>query len=328
MSRKYAISGVIFAFLALGAAILSCTKDNSTTTSDFTSTQLIQAQDAETQDAIAQALESDVDANMSTLQDNGFTGSSKEAAGCVSVTVNHPDTTTWPKLVTLVFDCSDTINNEIFSKTGTVMVTVDTLPGADAKFWWLHFKWTIEFSDFMFGTDSANISINGTRTVYRKAASVRFVGNERIVNARDSVVSDITLALNYDGVSKSITRNVNRIHKVVAYRKRGVALSPPFIRFFNEFEKDTTVITGNLTGVDAEGADYSRDITTPLVVTFCPEWPHNYILSSGSITQTINNSNIVFTYSPDGCNTVVTIDNNGKTKVIERRLGRRFRRWW
>jgi len=327
MNRKLLISGVCMAFSTMAVLIFSCTKDKTTNdSSGFTSSQVLQAQDAETQDAVVQTIENDVDQNLSTLQENNFAGGLKESDGCITITVDHPDTVFWPKLIQIHYDCADTINGEIFSRTGGVIVTMDTLPGANTKHWRTHFKRVIDFDNLNFTTDSSGILINGTRTNYRKSATVNFVNDERIIHAHDSIVSDIILSLKYDGVLKNITRNVNRIHNSTFY-----ALGVPLIhhiKYVPEFVKDTILITGDVTGVDGSGADYLRSITTPLMITYCPFWPHNPILFSGSITQTIDNSNIIFTYTGDGCKTLVTIDNNGKTKVIERKFRRRFHMWW
>jgi hypothetical protein len=327
MNRKNLIFGIGCVLIAATVLIFSCSKDNTNNnTSSFTSSQVSQAQDVETQDAVVQTIDNDVDQNISTLQENNFSGSLKESTGCIIVNIDHPDTTFWPKVITLIYNCSDTINNEIFSRTGTVTVTMDTLPGANTKFWRTHFKRTIQFTDLKFATDSSSLTINGTRYNFRKSATIDFMNDERIIHAHDSIVSAVTLTIDYDGMNKNVTRNINRIHETTLY-----ALGIPLvhrIKYVPEFEKDTVVITGDVTGVDASGSDYTRSITTPLVVTFCPYWPHNIILFSGSITQTIDTSNIVFTYKGDGCRTIVTIDKNGVTRVIDRKFRRRFHRWW
>jgi hypothetical protein len=327
MNRKLLILSIGLAFIAVTIFIVSCTKDKTTTNSGgFTSSQVLQAQDAETQDAVVQTIDNDVDQNLTTLQENNFTGGLKESEGCITVTVDHPDTIYWPKVIQIHYDCSDTINGEIFTRSGGIIVTMDTLPGANTKYWRTHFKRTIDFDNLNFTSDSSGILINGTRTNYRKSATLKFVDDERIIHAHDSIVSDIILTLSYDGALKNITRNVNRIHNSTFY-DLGIPLIHR-IKYVPEFAKDTIVITGDVTGMDAAGADYLRRITRPLVITYCPFWPHNAIIFSGAITQTIDTSNIIFTYAGDGCKTLVTIDNNGITKVIERKFRRRFHRWW
>jgi len=320
--------------------ISSCKKDTTTTTSSSTipSSEIVKAQDAESQDAIADKVDNDVDNDIETVQANGFATGSLKSAAIQSVDVKVDSfLKSWPKVITLTYNWSDTINGEHITKTGTITITMDTTIGAHKYGWESHFKRSIEFKNFMVTTDSTSVTINGFRTVTRNSTPKSLVNGlaEISFQANDSITTkDLTFTLKNiksdTNISESFTRNVAKLRTITTYFK-GTLVGKKY-KYKSELLKDSIVWTGNITGVNAKNENYTREITTPLVMIFSHYWPHNAIMSSGVITQTIGTSVVTFTYTSDcvatGCKTKVTIEKDGKTKVIERKYARKLVKWW
>ena len=340
MKKKNFLLLALFACVTVTVIVFSCKKENnggSSSSTGITSTEVAQAQDVESQDAVADKIDNDIDNDIETVQSNNFAytttpGNLKSATlDCVQVTVDDSVLTKWPKTVTLVYNCGDTINNEHITKTGTITIIIDTTKGAGTKNWKLFMKRSIVFNNFTITTDSDTLVINGTRTVYRKGATYNFSGGalglaQLSVHAKDSIIAGLTFKMNYSGVNKTITRNVSRIRTIVLNYKNVGALK---IRYRPELLKDSLIITGDVSGVNAKGDNYLRHISSPLIGVFCQNKPYNLIVSSGTIIQTINNADTIsFKYAPDGCKTQVTIDKNGKTKVFDRNFGMKLKKWW
>jgi hypothetical protein len=293
-----------------------------------------EAQQSESNDAMADKVEQDLDNNLDNLESNGYSilPGKSAIADCVEITI---DSTTkalgWPRTVTFTYSCQDTVNREVISQSGTINVIVSR--GKWTTGGYLYTR-AIHFTDYTVTIDSISafnlatspsIKISGTRTVTRTKITPYLSADKQLLRIviNDSIKSDMNFHINYGDTSVTFTRNVDRERSAYLHFRK------PFHRWLNVIDEDTLTLTGPVTGVNARGFTYTRDITIPLLFTFCPIWPHNLIISSGNIYLSNSNGAVGnITYTATGCKTTVTLTVNGKSKIITRAFGRRFHRWW
>lgn len=321
--------------LFIGLSMAACKKDNSSSNS-LSGTDSAVAQDAESQDAQADNVDQSVDNISDALEANNFTSVKSTMVGSPTCTVDHPDTTYFPKVITLVFNTDTTINGERFIQTGTI--TIDVERTSNVGSWRNSLKRTITFSNFTTGNDSATFTINGSRIMTRKsvtvtpaiATSAEYLAATNLrISVLDSIKSNFAFTITCGNFSGSFTRIVNRTRQgMVHFEKAKDALIWHYTPL-----KDTLVYKGSVTGVNLMDSTYSRVIseTNPITFTRCAYLVP--VISSGELTVTRNTPTGVktatITYSPDGCKTLVTVTNaNGKTKEFERRINRLYKKWW
>jgi hypothetical protein len=336
-TRKF-VFRLIFLFIAGGLTLYSCKKDSSTPgKTSLTNQQSVQVQNADAQDAIADKTEEDIDNKLDELQNNNYavTGMKSYLANLtdtVVITVDHPDTTTFPKVVTLTYySYRDSSTNENIVKNGKITVTISS---ANPNFRKLISR-AFVFSNFAVTTDSTTFIMNGTRIVSRQKASLKYNG---IQTLRVSVTDNITAATNFAIVATGkidtlrFTRNVNKVRTAV-YHFRNVIyrpLDPIHFLFRYVASSDTISYTGTVTGIDEKGDAYSKTITSPLEVTL---YRGSFVISSGAITYVAGTDSYDISFEVDPSHkhfTLVTIKNNltGNSMTFDRRFGRIFRRWW
>lgn len=336
MKRKI-VFRLLFFFLAGTLALYSCKKDSTTSNNNtLAGKQVIQLQNADAQDALADKTEEDIDSKLDELQNNNYSAITTKALGTLNdtvvITVDHPDTTTFPKVVTLTFyNFKDSSINENITKNGKITVTVTSANPNHRKL----VSWAIVFNKFSISTDSTTVTINGTRTVSRQSATLKF---NTFLSERLSVIDNITAATRFAVVSTGktdtvkFTRNVNKVRTAV-YHFRNIIYRPlePHRIFWRYIaSSDTISYTGSITGTNEKGDTYSKNITSPLEITV---FKGSLIISSGTIAYTVGSDSYQITFEEDPSHphfTLVTVKNNqtGNTTSFDRRFGRIFRRWW
>lgn len=322
MKKIQILTGVMLFVLITVLIFHSCKKDNNESIATTTVNEL---QNSESQDAVADKVENDIDNSVDKMEANDFNISTQKSSfdDCVTVEVDHPDTTDWPKTITITVNCSDTVNGEIINQHGTIVIVVN----ATNKPWRKFLTRTITFSNYSITADSSTITINGTRAMTRKSVDVIWLDDlkkEFRIQVLDSIQSNLVFTAAYADTTITFTRIANKSRNMIAYFHRLTG----GLRYYNEIKKDTVIFNGNITGLNARGIPYERNITSPLEITFCPIWPHNPIISTGTITYIAGNNTATISYSATGCQTKVTITKNGVTKEIDRKFGKRFKRWW
>jgi hypothetical protein len=336
MKRKIVFK-LLFFFLAGALSLYSCKKDSTTANNNtLTAKQVIQVQNTDAQDALADKTEEDVDSKLAELQNNNYSAVSAKALGTLTdtvvITVDHPDTTTFPKVVTLTYySYKDSSINENITKNGKITVTISSASPTHRKL----VSWAFVFNNFSVSTDSTTVTLNGTRTVSRQSATLKFKG---FLSERLSVTDNITAATRFAivGTGKTdtlkFTRNVNKVRTAV-YHFRNIIYQPLHpARIFWRYvaSSDTISYTGTVTGINEKGDAYSKTITSPLEVTM---FKGSLIISSGTIAYTVGSDSYQITFEEDPVHkhfTLVTVKNNqtGNTTSFDRRFGRLFRRWW
>jgi hypothetical protein len=326
----------ILAILLLGAiTFYACKKDSTTTnseTSNTTANMVNQVQTSESQDATANKVETDIDNEADDLEANGYTTTNTKAAAstCVSISIDSTSTKkSWPRTITLNYNCNDTVNGEVMIQTGIVSISIDTLTINKRR----GYSRSITFNNYSIKTDSSTIVINGTRNLKRIAVIPSLTSTNYRLELKDSVTSNLNFSINYVNYKGTADTTVTFTRK--AARVRDVVLNyTKVLRIWvNHIKNDTITFTGQVSGVDIIGKSYVRMIpaTNPIVVSYCPIWPHNEIIT-GEIDLTSNGTAIAtITYTADGCSTNATLttpDGKIKNKKISRKFGLSLKKWW
>ena len=335
--------GLVFLFVAAGMFTTSCSKSSTTPTpTSFTSQQTVQVQNSDAQDAVADKTEEDVDNNLDELANNNYAVSQTKSGlanptDTVIITVDFPDTTTFPKIVTITYySYKDSCANETIIKNGTIRVTISLANASHPRL----ITRAFEFNNFAVTTDSTTVIINGLRTVERQKYAGKLNGLE---SARIAVTDNITASLKYAIVttgaadSLTFTRNVTKVRTAISYfRNVNFKANQPVynlthLRFRHVPSFDTLTYTGSVTGINEKGNTYTKTITTMLDITV---YKGSLVISSGEMTYVTSSGDsyqISFEQDPSHPHfTLVTVKNvvTGFTKSFDRRFGRLFKRWW
>lgn len=313
-----------------GLYFTNCKKDSgSSSSTSGSSSQIATAQDAETQDALATKIEQDADTQADAVESSNFHVSEVKsvAANGIGLDIDHPDTTYFPKMITLTYNYADTVNGEYMSQTGQIIITVDTVPVGHKLWWRKHVMRTFNFVGFTVTADSSSFTINGSRTMKRKSwTSTHSADNLKLrVELKDTIYSNITVGITDGTYTGSFTRHVARSRDIVNHYYRLLATNKVW---HPAFVSDSITFTGDISGMNLQDSAYLRRITTPLVFTLCPVWPHN-LIASGAIMDTEGSRVTTITYTPDGCKTTITgKDAANHAITFSRKINRRFHKWW
>src|ERR1035437_362899 len=171
-TRKFKLLMVAAMF---GLLINSCNKDNSSPSNDsMTNQQIAQVQNSDVQDAVADKTNQDANNTMDDLQSNNYQVTNLKSAlasGSRIITVDHPDSSTFPKVITIVYsNYQDSTAEESFIKNGEIDITVNA--GTDKQLITRAFT----FKSFSVTTDSTTVIVSGTRTVTRTKQTLKVNG--------------------------------------------------------------------------------------------------------------------------------------------------------
>ncbi|MGD0341372.1 MAG: hypothetical protein ABSA76_06670 [Bacteroidales bacterium] len=325
----------LLAFAICGLLVTSCKKENSSSTA-FTSEQVAQVQNSDVQDAIADKNDQEVDNTLDQLQVVNY-NTSNAKSGAVSssktITVDHPDSTTFPKVIKIVYsNYQDSTADESFIKNGEIDITVTA--GTNKQL----VTRAMTYKNFSITTDSTTVTVRGTRTVARTGITYKFknLASLRLI-ITDNITANLSYAITKTGVSDSLTftRVVNKTRKAFVHYSNAEGNSWSTIKFKNVVASDTVTYSGTVTGVNEKGYSYSRTVnsTTPLVVIFYKGTP---VISSGTLDLLITAStslSFTMTFKEDPAHphmTLITVTNNAtlKTHSFDRRFSRKLIKWW
>jgi hypothetical protein len=335
-SKKIALFTVIIA--TTGFIITGCKKEsNSPPPVTFSSQQIAQVQNSDIQDAISEKADQDIDKTVDQLQVSNYkvtTAKSALTTGSLAITVNYPDSTTFPKVITLVYtNYQDSTADESFVKNGEVDIIV-TANSSDKQLTTRAFT----FKNFSITTDSTTFTVNGIRTLERTGHTFKFNGlqNSRFTST-DNITANLSYAITKTGVSDTLkfTRIVSRVRKAFLHFDNIGGATWRLSRFRIDLAMDTISYSGLVTGVNERGEPYSKTVSpsTPLLVTFYRGTP---VISSGIMTYsitTVPTPTFTIAFEKDPYHprmTLITVTNNSTNESysFDRQLSRLFRRWW
>jgi hypothetical protein len=264
--------------LVIGTFSLSCSKEKG---GDIPETDISLAQE----DAFIEALFDDID-NMTFAeaqnQDNGeMTLQSSNENVCYTVDVDHPDTTTFPKVITVDFGegCTIVFNGDTITRSGQVNITLTDrwfMPNA---------KLIVTFNNFYYN----GVKIEGTRTTTNLGWNDR--GNleigVKLENGKVIFSEDLF-----------ITRTSDHLREHVLH--------------FNSLN-DTIFVTGNASGINRYGEEYNRTIIDPVVIVRCADLDYRWAIAGGKV-QVINSvrGTMTIEHSGDCGSREVVIEKNGE----------------
>ncbi len=315
-----------------------CKKESSSSTPTTATTNAEQTQNSDVQDAVADRSEQDADNTVDQLQANNYVVPSTKTSGSVTITVNHPDSTTFPKTVSIVYsNYQDSTSGEKFVYNGEIDVDITLPPTALGL---VYNKRVFTFKSFSITTDSTVITVSGERTVTRISEKFYplpdFKGLRIVI--MDSIDANTTWSITTIGSPDSLhfTREVRRIRTsdINFINVNATAIKWNQIVLITYPHLDTIFWQGTVTGVNEAGDNYTKTITTPLQGTWYDGTP---VLIAGEMslniaTPTPLNFTIMFQRDlPDHpFKTLVTVTNvaTGKTWSFDRSFWGRFFRWW
>jgi len=258
----------------------SCSKEDD---GSISASDLSLAQDEAYADALFEEVDNLVSTEIATLDNSGYSTSTKKSGSedvCYTVTVDHPDSTHFPKIVTMDFGtgCSIVFNGDTITRSGQIIITVTD-------------RWFVEgsehivtFNDFYMN----GVKIEGTKTrtnLGMNAANhlelgIELVGGKVIFN--DTVM---------------MTREASHVREI--------------IRTFNP-QNDTIMITGSANGTNVLGQDYTRTITEPLVMVHCTDYKWRWVIIDGMVELTNSETgSTTIDYSASGCDGGLIVNKNG-----------------
>ena len=321
-TRKFIL---LFAVAGLyGMMFTSCKKDNgSDTLSAIPGNEVAVAQDNESQDAMAENINQSVDNKVDAVETNNFSSLKAGMSDGIDVQVNHPDTTTFPKIITLTYNVDTTVNGEHMSQTGQINILVELT--STQKPWRRYLKRTITFPEvnpFTVTSDSLTVVLTGSHIMTRQKYNYSKTVDKSHLDVLDSINSNLNFAVTSGNFTGSYTRIAKRTREAIVHFEKGLVF------WRQTFRLDSLTYTGSISGVNLKGESYSRTITTPVLFTFCPIVPYNPIISKGEIAIVNGTKDATITYSASGCKTTTTLTANGKTKEVTRKINRKFHKWW
>lgn len=281
MSANKKILGLLFSAALIMAGLQSCSREDSV---NIPEAELMLAKD----DALANALFEEVDNTVidevTRLDANGYTTlelkSTTDDVICYTVSVDFPDSTRFPKVITIDYGegCTMILRNDTITRSGKIIITVTG-------------RWFEEGSQHIATFENFfinGVGIEGTRTITNEG-----------LNEKGHLLIGIQLE---DGLiafspSDTMTLEADYLREWIRYRT-------PML--------DTMIITGGASGVNIQGENFSRTIVEPLILVHCRDYRWRWVIVDGVVEISNSVSGITsIDYSAEGCDGTVIINRNG-----------------
>ncbi len=288
--RRKNLASVTLA-VAVGMFVFtSCDNVKTDDSSLITNLEIESAEDDAFVDDMYNNLDSEIDQELNSLEKTGYEtlvlkSVDDEPYVCKTVTVDHPDSTTFPKVITIDYGdgCTIDINGELFTRKGKIIITITNrwfIKGAER---------TVEFVDFYIN----DIKIEGTRTVTNNG-----------LNADSNLVFDMTL------VGGKIIFNDTLQYTREAERTR------EWVRAENPRD-DIWYITGGCSGVNLDGYEYSHTIIEKLMIIRCEDFNYRRAIVQGVVEIVRNGETSTIDYGNGTCDDAAILSRNGEQKEIK-----------
>lgn len=279
MKTKILIPALLLVFSLSAIIAVSCTKDDN---GSISAADLSAAQEDTYADALYEEVDNMVSDELSSLDKNGYQSTKKSglADACYTVTIDHPDSLTFPKVVTIDYGegCLVVFNGDSIVRKGKIIIT-------QTGRWFLkNSQHSVTLQDFYIN----DIKVEGTRTWTNLG-----------YNEKNHLELGIVLT------GGKITFNDTAFMTREADHKREI------IRRLNS-QNDTIIVTGNASGTNVLGQTYNREITSPLVMVHCSEYNWRWVIVDGSVQLTNSETGVLtIDYTGSGCTGEVTVNKDG-----------------
>ncbi len=293
MKRKSLIF-IMTLFSILGILTMSCEKNIPVEEDERLSDLDIElAKDDAIADDIYDDIDGVVEEKLMELNENDYqvltTKSADDDYTCLIVTVDYPDSTRFPKVVSFDYGegCMVVFNGDTIIKKGKIIVTLTDrfdVPGS---------QHILTFEDFFVN----GIKIEGIRTT-------TFIG----LNNNGFLESEITLVDGKLIFSDPVTG------ELLTYT-REAQLSKEWLRAQIPLE-DSVYMNGSIWGVNVYGENYSREIIETLTLAHCPEYRRRWVIVDGQILSKVGEIETIIDYGEGGCDNTAMVRREGNMHRI------------
>ncbi len=239
--------------------------------------------------AIFEEIDGTVETTIVTLDLNKYSVASLKstlADACPVITVDHPDTTYFPKIVTIDYGetCPFIFNNDTITRKGRIIITLTDryfVTGAER---------IITFDNFYIN----DVKIEGTRTITNLG-----------INNKGHLTFGIKLE------NGKIIFNDSRFVTCESERVR------EWVRT-SDWTKDTIFVSGWVSGTNINGDNYSCETGDPLVLVRCLVFNRRWTIVDGNLIITIGNETpIIIEYGDGNCDRTINISKGNKSRSFE-----------
>lgn len=210
----------------------------------------------------------------------GYTNTAKPLDSCVQVTIDHPDSTTWPKIITLNFagGCN--------SQNGNVLSGRMTINQSD-RYRNDGMVRIVTFDNFSIN----GFGVSGTKTITN-------IGSANGFKTYSINISNGSITIPY----------VEQINHINSQRTRvWIEGENTMLRF-----DDVYLITGTSTGIAENDKLYTATIIEPLRIARNCRW-----IGQGKISTTVEDlPTVVIDFGNGTCDQTATVTVNGNTRTI------------
>lgn len=288
MKRKNLITATLA--LATGLFIFTSCENVQTDDSNLLNDLAVEsAEDDVTVDDLYNSLDSEIDQELANLEITGYQSSMMKSTDedpyvCKTITVDHPDTTTFPKTITIDYGdgCTIAIQGEEYTRTGKIIIVLTDkwfLEGASR---------TVTFEDFYIN----EVKIEGVRTVTNSGE-----------NEEGNLEFDVTL------VEGKVIFNDTMEYTREAEKTR------EWVRAANPID-DIWYVTGGCSGVNVDGYEYSHTIIEELMIIRCQEFNYRWAIVDGVVELVKNGETATIDYGDGTCDGAAVLSRNGEQRQV------------
>lgn len=260
----------------ISLVLVSCNKieDNF---AGLTAADILLVQDDVAADDVYFDVDGIVEDKVAELDDAGYQTSMEKSAtddyDCLEVTVDHPDSTRFPKVITFDYGdgCEVIWTQDTFMMEGKMIVTVTDRyhnPGSQR---------ITTFEEFYVNDKQVEGTLTNTYIGLNESGYMEF--NFTIEDGKLSFADD-------NGNELTYTRDAD-------FTRQWLRTRTPL--------EDTVKMDGSMWGVNAEGAEYSREITETLIMVHCLDYGHRWGIIDGEVTSTVDGEITITDYSESAC---------------------------
>lgn len=260
------------------------------TNDEITSLDVEMSEDDAMAEDVYNTLDGMIDNELSDLESNNFKSTDLKSAEddpyiCKVVTVDKPDTTNFPKTITIDYGegCSVVIKGDTITRKGKIQIVITDhwfVEGASR---------TVTFIDFFIN----DVQVEGTISVTNLGLNedgnmtfeVKIEGGELTYN--DTLV---------------YTRNCHR------YRE--------WIRS-NDPLNDSIKITGECSGINADGNEYQHQISNPILMIRCYMNQYMWTMVGGTVDMERNGNHAQLNFGNGTCDNDAVLTINGESREIK-----------
>lgn len=270
-----------------GLLFFACNKSENITPS-LTADDIVLAKDDVSADEIYIDIDASVQDKLVELEESNFQTVAEKSAiddfPCLEVTVDYPDSTRFPKVITLDYGtgCEVVFNGDTIFKAGKVIVTLTDHffnPGAQR---------IVTFEDFYIN----EMKVEGILTnTYIGLDDREFLEFNLTVEGGKLIFADD------EGNSLEYTRDAD------------------FTKYWDRermHAEDTLYVDGMMWGVNAEGQAYSREIIETLTLVHCPGYGRRWVIIDGVVESIVDGVSTLSDYSDGGCDGTADIIRDGE----------------